>query len=141
MSYGIIEYDADGLPICEICGKSFKRVIAHVRQKHDLNEREYKQKFGFDVKKGICSKESSQATRVKTLANYDKVVAQNLINGGEKSRFKLNSEGRTKRMVSQQTKIRLKKRLEEDYMQEAMKKVGEKLGKSGLGNKKRWNND
>lgn len=138
MSYGVIEYDNNGLPICEICGKSFNRVLSHVRQKHDMNERDYKLKFGFDLRKGICSKESSEATRVKTLENYDKVIGQNLLNGGVKSRFTDGHMGRVKEMVSEQTRMMLKERLTKPYMKEAMKKAGEKLGKSGLGNKKRW---
>ena len=67
MAYGILEYNEEGKPKCEICGKFFNRVISHVRQKHFLNEREYKKQFGFELKKGICSKESSEKSRIKTL--------------------------------------------------------------------------
>lgn len=139
MAYGIIEYDDDGKPICEICGRSFKRVLNHVRQKHDMNEREYKLKFGFDLSKGICSEESSQATREKTLENYDRVIKDNLIKKGKKSRFKPGSKGRTKDKVSEQTRRRLKERLYTDEkLREQMKESGKRLGKSGLGNKIRW---
>ncbi len=138
MSYGIIEYDQDGKPICEICKKSFKRVIAHVRQKHDMNEREYKLKFGFDLKKGICSKDSSELSRDKLFENYDKCVTKNLLNKCSKSRFKKGDQGRTKDKVSEQTRLMLRERLKKPEMIEAMKTSGEKVGKSGLGNKKRW---
>lgn len=138
MTYGIIEYDKEGNPICEICKKSFKRVLNHVRQKHDMNEREYKIEFGFDLKKGICSKESSELSRERALENYDTVIAENLLKGGEKSRFKDGDIGRTKDQVSEQTRIALRKRLKTPEMINAMKKSGEKVGKSGLGNKKRW---
>lgn len=138
--YGIIEYDFDGKPICEICGKSFSRVLSHVRQKHDMTEREYKLKFGFDLKKGICSQDSSEKSRERALKNYDKVIAENLIKNGQKSRFKNGDPGRTKDKVSEQTRIRLRERLQEPYMQEVLFKSGQKVGKSGLGNKKRWNN-
>jgi hypothetical protein len=139
MSYGVIEYDDNGNPICEICRKSYKRVISHVRQKHDMNEREYKIKFGFDLKKGICSKESSELSRERVMENYDKCIGDNLIKSGEKSRFKDGDKGRTKDKVSEQTRIRLRDRLKEPYMVEALKKSGKKVGESGLGNKKRWN--
>jgi hypothetical protein len=139
MAYGIIEYDVEGNPKCEICGEFFKRVVAHVRQKHNLNEKEYKLKFGFDLKKGICSKESSERTRIKTLSNYHKCVQKNLLLKGKKSRFKEGDPGRTKDKVSQQTKLRLRERLKEPYMIEAMKESGKRVGNSGLGNKKRWN--
>lgn len=138
MSKGVIRYDKAGKPICEICGKSFSRLMSHVRQKHYMTARDYKEKFGLDVKKGICSEESSERTRVKTLENYDTVIKQNLIQKGSESRFKDGSKGRTKDQVSEQTRIRLKERLKTPEMVEAMKKCGSKLGKSGLGNKKRW---
>lgn len=138
MAYGIIEYDDEGKPICEICKKSFNRVISHVRQKHNITEKEYKNKFGFDSKKGICSKESSNISREKIFQNYDKCITKNLIINGEKSRYKKGDEGRTKEMVSEQTRMRLKKRLKDPNMITAMKKSGEMLGKSGMGNAVRW---
>ena len=139
MSYGIIEYNEDGLVKCEICSLYFKRPIVHVRQKHFLTEREYKIQFGFDLKKGICSKESSAISREKVLENYDRCIKNNLEIKGAKSRFKKGDPGRTKDQVSAQTKKRLKDRLKEPYMVKAMKISGSKLGKSGSGNKKRWN--
>lgn len=138
MSYGIIEYNEDGQPKCEICGCFFNRVLSHVRQKHNLNEKEYKLIFGFDLKKGICSQESSKKTSIKTLSNYNKCIQKNLISKGKRSRFKIGHSGRTKDKVSEQTKLMLKERLKEPYMIEAMKKSGRKVGKSGLGNIKRW---
>lgn len=138
MAYGNIEYDEEGNPKCEICGLHFKRVLTHVRQKHFIDEREYKKEYGFDLYKGICSKESSEKSREKVFENYDKCIEKNLIKKGGESRFKKGHEGRTKDKVSAQTKAMLKERLKEPYMIEAMKKSGHKVGKSGLGNKKRW---
>ena len=139
MSYGKIEYNQDGQPKCEICGEYFNRVIPHARQKHDINEKEYKKQFGFDLKKGICSKESSEKSSLKTLSNYDRCIKINLMVKGSESRFNLGHEGRIKEKVSEQTRKRLKERLKETYMVDAMKKAGKTLGESGLGNKKRWN--
>lgn len=141
MAYGIIEYNEIGQPMCEICGKFYNRVLAHVRQKHDMNEREYKLQFGFDLKKGICSEESSERTRIKTLENYDKCVEVNLKQKGLKSRFTFGGTGRTKDMVSEQTRIMLKERLKKPEMIKKMKESGKIVGLSGLGNKKRWNHD
>ena len=141
MAYGILEYNEEGKPKCEICGKFFNRVISHVRQKHFLNEREYKKQFGFDLKKGICSKESSEKSRIKTLDNYEKCINQNLKIKGFKNRFKIGDKGRTKDKVSEQTRIRLKERLKDSKMIESMRLSGIKLGKSGLGNLKRWKNE
>ena len=139
MSYGIIEYNLDGNPICEICGKSFKRVLSHARQKHKINEKEYKLKFGLDLHKGICSKESHDLSRKRVLDNYEICIASNLVNKGCLNRFKAGGNGRIKSKVSEQTKIRLKKNLKTDKMIAAMKKSGREVGLSGLGNKKRWN--
>lgn len=138
MSYGIIEYDQEGKPICEICGKSFHRVLSHVRQKHDMNEKEYKIKFGFDLHKGICSRFSQELSRRRVEENYEKSVKENLLKKGSKTRFKKGSKGRTKDKVSEQTRIRLIERLKTPEMKEAMKKAGQKVGKTGLGNKARW---
>jgi hypothetical protein len=140
MAYAIIEYNTEGLPKCEICGKFFNRILSHVRQKHFINEKEYKKQFGYDLKKGICSKESSAKSREQVLINFDKCVGQNLISKGSNSRFVKGDKGRIKDQVSPQTNLRLKQRLIEDVdMIKAMKLNGEKVGKSGLGNEKRWN--
>ena len=138
MSYGIIEYNDEGKPKCEICGKHFDRVLAHVRQIHHVNEREYKLRFGFDLSKGICSRSSSEKTRTKTLLNYDTVIKQNLIDNGKTTRFTRGCKGRTKDQVSEQTRIAMIERLNSPHMQEVRKNLGSKLGKSGAGNRKRW---
>jgi len=138
MSYGIIEYNEEGQPKCEICNKYFNRVLAHVRQKHHMTEKEYKIQFGFDLKKGICSAESSERSRIKALENYDTVIAVNLTIKGQKSRFKNGDKGRTKEQVSEQTRIMLKERLKTPEMVEKMRQAGKVVGSSGLGNLKRW---
>ncbi len=135
---GIIEYDEDGLPKCEICGRFFNRVLTHVRQKHFIEEREYKLEYGFDLTKGICSKESSLKSREAVLRNSEKCIGVNLIQKGANTLFLEGSKGRTKEQVSDQTRIMLKERLKTPKMIEAMKSSGERVGKSGLGNKKRW---
>jgi hypothetical protein len=105
--FGKIEYNEDGNPKCEICGKHFARVMTHVRQKHEMSERDYKLQFGLDLGKGICSQESAESTRVKTLSNYDKCISKNLINNGSGTRFVVGSKGRTKDKVSEETRNRL----------------------------------
>lgn len=136
--YGTIEYNQDGMPKCEICGKHFKRVLPHVRQKHNLNQRDYKKQFGFDVKKGICSQESAEKSRDAVIAHYDLVVAENLVGGGEKTRFKAGDKGRTKDQVSEQTRLRLLARLKQEPMHSILVESGRKLGKPNIGNKIRY---
>lgn len=135
---GVIKYNEKGMPICEICGKAYRRVISHVRQKHEMNEREYKKMFGFDLKKGICSKDSAELSRERVLNNADICINQNLLTGGKTHRFKKGSKGRTKEQVSEQTRIMLRERLKTEPMQSILKESGRKLGKTGAGNKKRW---
>lgn len=111
MAQGVIEYNEEGNPKCEICGLFFKRVLTHVRQKHFMNERQYKSKFGFDLIKGICSKASSDKSRAKVIEHYDTVVAGNLLYSGELSRFSKGTKGRTRDKVSTQSKLRLTKQI------------------------------
>lgn len=92
-TYRPVRYD-NGKPICEICGQSFHRLMNHVRQKHGLSAREYKERYGLDVSIGICSEESAEKVRVATLANADVVISQNLIKGGKDTRFKKGHPGR-----------------------------------------------
>jgi hypothetical protein len=138
MSYGKVEYDSEGKPICEICQKSFNRLLCHVRQKHKISERDYKKTYGLDLSKGICSSESSEKTRIKTLENFDKVIGQNLIKNGEKSRFKKGDKGRVKEQVSEQTRLMLVQHAKTNVSTEKRKELGKQLGLSGLGNISKW---
>jgi len=124
MAYGIVEYDKQGLPKCEFCGQHFARVVTHVRQKHGINEREYKKQFGFNVKKGICSKESSKISREQTLAHYHRCIEKNLLEKGSVSRFKKGHLGRPKSMLSEQTRLALKERLKDPVMMAKMRRNG-----------------
>lgn len=135
---GVIRYDETGKPICEICNKSFHRLMSHVRQKHHISEREYKVKFGLDLHKGICSIESSNKSRTAVLNNYESIIIPNLIAKGSKTRFKKGSDGRTKEKVSPQTKIALQNHINSSKMKLVQKQNGKLLGLSGLGNKTRW---
>lgn len=139
MAYGIIEFNQDGLIKCEICGQYFKRVLGHVRQKHFMTEREYKIYYGFDLKKGITSKESKQKSRDAVMKNYEKCIENNLIKKGNSHRYKKGDAGRTKNMVSEQTRQRLSNLAKTNMTIEKRKELCKELGKSGLGNKARWN--
>lgn len=138
MAYGAIEYNEEGFPKCEICGKYFKRVISHVRQKHFINEREYKLRFGLDLSKGVCSKESSNKSRQAVLENYS-VIERNLIEAGNNTRKKKGVPN--KRVLSEQTKNSLKEWATSAPMSIHKIESGRKVGLSGLGNKKRWQNE
>jgi len=116
MAYGIIEYNEEGKPKCEICGEHFDRVVSHVRQVHEMSALEYKKKFGFDTSKGICSLSSKLKSRDRVFENYDKVVADNLIKKGSSTRYKKGSKGRTRDKVSEQTRLRLGKQFQKNTL-------------------------
>ena len=105
--YGVTEYNKEGKAKCEICGKYFDRVSSHVRQKHNMSAYEYKKAYGLDTRKGICSEKSRKKSSKKTYENYEKVIAENLINKGFSTRFKKCSKGRTREQLSEQSIIRL----------------------------------
>lgn len=138
---GEVSYDTQGKPICHICGNSFHRILCHVRQKHNLSARQYKKKFGLDLIKGVCSRESHDLASQRNKENFETVVGKNLLLGGIKTRFKKGCNGRTKDKVSLQTKRKLRERLLEEPMNSILKKQGKKVGESGLGNKVRWGKD
>lgn len=63
---------------CLECGKEFIRPASHVWQVHHLTAREYKQKHGLDVKRGIATEEYKERMREHVLTNG---TLQNLTKG------------------------------------------------------------
>ena len=106
-NYGKVVKTADGRLVCHICGKSFRKLGAHVVQKHGITAWAYKVMFGLDVIKGLISDEHRQHLSDCVARNYDVVVKQNLIECGVATRFSLHSKGRVKAVVSEQTRLRL----------------------------------
>ena len=109
MAYGVIEY-RHGLPVCEICDKTYKRLMCHVRQAHDMSAKEYKECYGLNNKRGICSAESSALARERVLENAELCIKGNLTSSGAKTRFTKGDKGRTKDQVREQERRRLAKR-------------------------------
>ena len=106
-NYGLVEKTTDGRLVCHICGKPFTKLGSHVVQKHGITSREYKEMYGLDVLKGLITDEHKQHLRTNNLRNYQKVVVENLIEKGKSTRFVLGGKGRTKDMVSEQTRRKL----------------------------------
>lgn len=106
-NYGKVVKTADGRLVCHICGKPFRKLGAHVVQKHGITAWEYKVMFGLDVIRGLISDEHRQHLSDCVTRNYDVVVKQNLIKCGAATRFSLHSKGRVKAVVSEQTRLRL----------------------------------
>lgn len=135
--YGEVTYDKDGKPVCELCGNSYTRLMSHVWQKHNMLARQYKKRFGLNVSKSIISEESKRKSHDAVMKNYQSCVDSNLIRGGRATRYNKGHKGRTKDMVSAQDLKRIKK-LHTYQDKNKLKETCRKLGKSNLGNKKRW---
>ena len=105
--YGEVIKNPDGTLVCHICGKSFRKLGSHVYMSHDMTSREYKIMYGLDVQKGLITDEHRDTLHDLNSKHFDLVVRKNLIEGGKKTRFSKNSPGRTKDMISEQTKRKL----------------------------------
>lgn len=88
---------------CKICGKWYRQVGTHITQVHGMTAREYREEFGFDVKRGQLPKDLRE---VKAEHAKENGTINNL-KKGEKFWFKKGDKvGNYQR--SQQTLDRLK---------------------------------
>lgn len=85
---GVQQYDKNKKPICAICGKSYDRLLTHVRQAHKMPSDVYRKRFGFCRSFSFISQQSKEKAKSRLLENYDLVVTENLINKGKKTRVK-----------------------------------------------------
>ncbi len=69
---------------CLICGEWFRQVGSHVVQRHGMTAREYRAKYGLDVKKGQLPKDLKELYGKQALENG---TYKNL-ESGKKFRFK-----------------------------------------------------
>lgn len=69
---------------CAICQLYYKRVTAHVYQRHGLTAYEYKQQHGLPVSKGILTQEAR--THLRALA-YEQHAPENMKRAGKRTRY------------------------------------------------------
>lgn len=105
---GEVKYSPDGLVICHVCGKAYKKLMNHTWQIHGLTEKEYKLEFGLNATQGLICEETKQKMQIAVKKHYDKVVLNNLIKKGEKTRFFKGSEGRSRSKIRAQELNRLR---------------------------------
>lgn len=86
MPKGIIRKDINGLIICEICNKSYKKLISHVIQAHEISGDEYREQFGFCKSTAFMCEDSKVLARKKQYPHYTRVVLTNLVEKGKKTR-------------------------------------------------------
>ena len=91
---------------CEICGRYFRQVGSHVVQAHGYKSaREYREEYGFDVKRGQLPDEYKKIKHDHVFKNK---TIDNL-KAGEPYRFKAGQKGVGKYKRSAQTLERLSK--------------------------------
>ena len=90
---------------CLICGKWYVQVCSHIYQVHGMTGREYREKFGLDVKKGVVPKWFRKKKGNTAIANdtYKNLEA------GKKYRFKKGDKRAGNYKRSDQTLKRLQK--------------------------------
>lgn len=105
--YGKVIKSTDGRIVCHICGKAYRKLGGHVVQKHGITSYQYKIMFGLETSHGLISDEHKQHLADCVMRNYERCVVQNLVKKGSKTRFAKGSAGRTKDVMSEQTRRKL----------------------------------
>lgn len=89
---------------CAICKEEHRQVGTHIIQRHNITARQYREKYGFDVKRGqlpmdLRKRKARHVLRNNTIEN---------LKAGKKFHFKKGQEGLGKYKRSNQTMKRLK---------------------------------
>lgn len=103
--YNQYEPDKIKCPLCPLPAY-YRKLASHTTQRHQTNARELKQLMGLDNKKGILHPETRKILHDHAIRNRSKVIDQNLLKNGKKSRFTSGHKINYKR--SPQTMARLK---------------------------------
>lgn len=103
--YGVVSYDQEGKPICELCGRSFHRLLRHVRVSHEMTPKKYRKMFGLD-NSGILSMSYAKKSRETALKNYEQCIAINLNIKGKATQFKKGNKGLPLKKLAVQTRIK-----------------------------------
>ena len=90
-SAGKIEKDYRGYVVCHICGKAYKRLGSHIKEKHNMTIADYKKQFG------LCANvRTTEDSYHDTMRNYALVnnMDKQLIDKGLQTRFKKGDDSR-----------------------------------------------
>lgn len=83
---GEIAYATNGDAICHICGMAYRKLGNHIRFRHRMTQKTYREMFGLYHNTKLSNNEYKELMRGYTKENYNKVVKDNLINKGKKTR-------------------------------------------------------
>lgn len=84
--YGEVAYAVNGDPICHICCKAIRKLGNHIAFKHKISQNEYRERFGLYHKTRLSNVEYINKMHDYSLDNYEKVIYENLIKCGKKTR-------------------------------------------------------
>jgi len=102
-----IKYTDRDMTKCKLCGRKYVLLASHVWQSHDgILGREYRKKFGYDVKKGLSKGKFLKLKKKLALKNVD---FEKLKTSGESFLFKDKDSRAGNYIRSFQTIRRLKK--------------------------------
>ena len=82
---GVIVKDSRGYIICHICGKAYKRLGSHTKEKHHMSIAEYKEKF--ELCANAKTTESNYSAHMSKLA-YKYEMPKMLLDVGKATRIK-----------------------------------------------------
>lgn len=85
--YGEVVYAHNGDPVCHICCRAVRKLGSHIALYHNMNQNEYREKFGLHHNTRLSNNEYVVKMRKYSLDNYDLVIDKNLIDGGINTRI------------------------------------------------------
>lgn len=100
----VAKYGKDRLVQCKICHKWYRQVGSHVFNTHGMTAREYREQYGFDVKRGQLPPDYRE---LKAEHVFENRTVENL-EAGKEFRFKKGQEGIGVYKRSEQTMKRLR---------------------------------
>ena len=90
---GLVKYATNGDLICHICGQAHRKLIQHVYYKHNMSHNEYCDKFNLLHNTRLTRDDYQEKMRNYTTMYREKVVDNNLLKQGMKTRYKKGENG------------------------------------------------
>lgn len=81
----ISKYDLEIRTVCKYCGKTFKYLSLHIRQKHKVSVLDYKKEFGID--RGLALMDDEVFRKKSISAKENKKGIENLLKYGKNTRI------------------------------------------------------
>lgn len=94
---GRVEYADNGDPICHICGEAHRKLGSHIAHKHFMTQNEYRDKFKLYRNTKLSNYEYRKKMLEYNNTYKEKVVKENLLEKGKKTRITKERVFETKR--------------------------------------------